>query len=345
MSPPNDLGAVVLLALAALEELFEQGEEHPDTAALTCPTMSPEALEILGDFLTMCCSGALLPSQIRNHARMWLEVALCGWPFDSSTALTLLRALRMLAAMTPEGADVDQPDPPAGTPLERAIEAVIADPAARPALWKALWYGTIFLPVADVDFDSDEHAVFRFVTLDIGGEPAILGFTTEERLDLVAPDDEPVGRVEPTGEELARLWPDDHWLILNPGFSVSTVLSPAELKGLPDGPKVFVPDELPYPLEPPATDDPRLAALRDARHTVPGVAELHWAVLRPEPPGRRRDVLVVRPADPQQSQVVLATFSAAASRAGFGSALVVAATPEIEVGLTAQAATVGVAVG
>ena len=344
MTPPDDLGEVVLLALAALDELFEHGEEHPDTAALTCPTMSPEALEALGDFLTMCCNGVLLPSQIRNHARMWLEVALSGWPLDSSTALTLLRALRMLTEMVPEDADVDQPDPPAGTPLERAIDAVIADPAARPALWKALWYGTIFLPVAEVDFDSDEHAVFRFVTLDVGGEPAILGFTTEERLDVVAPEDEPVGRVEPTGEELARLWPDDHWLILNPGFSVSTVLSPGEVKGLPDGPTVLVPEDHSYPLQAPATDDPRLTALREARHGVQGVAELHWAVLRPEPPGRTRDVLVVRPDDPQQSQVVLATFSAAASRAGFGSALVVAASPGIDAGRTAQAANVGVAV-
>jgi hypothetical protein len=95
--------------------------------------------------------------------------------------------------------------------------------------------------VADVDFEPDEHAIFRFVTMEIGGEIAILGFTTEERLDLVAPD-EPVGRVEPIGEELAAIWPEDHWLILNPGFELSTVLRPEEIRALPDGPTVTIED-------------------------------------------------------------------------------------------------------
>lgn len=343
MNPPDDLGEIVKSALGVVDRIFEEADESNDTAALTCPTMSPETLEMIGEYLATCLTGALAPSQIRNEARTWLEVALAGWPFDSPTALTLLRALRVLAELEPEAPEGDQPDPPAGTPLERAIEAVLADPAARPALWKALWYGTIFLPVADVDFDSDEHAVFRFVTVDIGGEPAILGFTTEERLDLVVPD-EPVGRVEPTGEELARLWPDRHWLILNPGFTVSTVLSPGEVKGLPDGPTVFVSDGAQYQLEAPPADDVRLPALRGVRHSVDGVAGVHWAVLRPGPAGRDRDVLVVSTNDRQRTQAVLVAFAEAASRAGFGNALVVASNPEIDAGLTAQATAVGLAV-
>ena len=344
MTRPEEEGDIMQSALDALDSMFEQTDDHSDTAALACPTMSPEVLEMVGDFLASTLVGEMASGEIRHEARMWLEMALAGWPFQSPTALVLLRALCMLAELPPEAGDAEQPDPPAGTPLERAIDAVLADPAARPALWKALWYGTIFLPVADVDFDGDEHAVFQFVTVDVGGEPAILGFTTEERLDLVAPD-EPVGRVEPTGEELARLWPENHWLILNPGFSVSTVLSAGEVKGLPDGPTVFVPEALPYSLEAPPADDPRLGALRDARRMVEGVSELHWAVLRPDPPGKVRDVLVVRASDPQQSQAVVASFSAAVSSAGFDNALVIAAKPEIQAGLTVQAVDVGVAVG
>lgn len=112
--------------------------------------------------------------------------------------------------------------------------------------------------MADVDFEHDEHAAFRFVTMEIGGEIAILGFTTEERLDLVAPDD-PVGRVEPIGQELAAIWPEDHWLILNPGFALSTVLSPAEIRGLPNGPTVMVPEDAEFEITPPPPDSPRLA--------------------------------------------------------------------------------------
>ena len=343
MSPADDIGEIVATAVALLDEVFELADDHPDRAALRCPTMSPEVLETIGFFLVASSNGAMAPWDIRNEARMYLELALAGWPFASPTALALLHALRRLAEFTPETPGAPALDPPAGTPLERAIDAVLTDPANRPALWKALWYGTIFLPVAEVDFDGDEQAVFRFVTVQVGGEPAILGFSTEQRLDLVAPA-EPVGRVEPTGEELARLWPEDHWLMLNPGFSVSVVLSPAEVKGLPDGPTVFVPGDLPYSVEAPPADDDRLLALRDARATVDGVSELHWALIRPAPPGRLRDVLVVRATDPRQSQAVIASVSAAATGAGFGSALVLAVTPDIKAGLTAQAVDVGVAV-
>jgi hypothetical protein len=337
---PDDLGLVAKEALAVIDRLFEDGEDSPDTAALVCPTMSPEALEMVADYLRTCLSGAIPPSLVANEARTWMEVALSGWPFDSPTALTLLRALRMLSSLTPEGADAERPEPEPSTPLERAVAAVLADPAARPALWKALWFGTIFLPVADVNFDHDEHAVFRFVTLEIGGEPAILGFTTEQRLDLVAPD-EPVGRVEPTGEELAALWPDGHWLILNPGFGLSTVLSPAEIQGLPEGPTVTVPEAAEYRLETPPADGLRLDALRRARQSVPGVLGLHWAVLRPGPAGRDRDVLVVSADQALVRAAIVAAFTEAAARAGFDRAFVVVAEDGVEVGLAAQATAKG----
>lgn len=239
MRPPDDLGVIVEEALAVVGRLLEQGEACGDTTALLCPTISPDILEMLAEYFRTCLTGAIPPSLVANEARAWIEVGLSGWPFDSPTVLTLFRALRMLASLTPEGAHDERPDPEPSNPLERAVAAVLADPTARPALWKALWYGSIFLPVADVDFEQDEHAIFRFVTMEIGGEIAILGFTTEERLDLVAPD-EPVGRVEPIGEELAAIWPEDHWLILNPGFELSTVLRPAEIRALPDGPTVTI---------------------------------------------------------------------------------------------------------
>jgi hypothetical protein len=342
MSSQEDGGTAVRSALDALDSLFELADEHFDTDALACPTMSPEVLEMVGDFLASSVVGDMSFDEVRHEARMWLETALAGWPFESPTALVLLQALQALAETPPQDSEEAQPDPPAGTPLERAIAAVVEDPATRPALWKALWYGTIFLPVADVDFDADEHAVFRFVTVDIGRETAILGFTTEERLDLVATA-EPVGRVEPTGEELARLWPDNHWLILNPGFSVSTTFSAGEIKGLPDGPSVFVPEEVPYTLEAPPADDARLAALRDARHTLEGVSELHWAVIRTVT-AKAKNVFVVRTHDPKQTHAVLASLSAAAARAGFDDALVVAAEPEHRAGLTVDAVKVGLVV-
>jgi hypothetical protein len=337
---PDDLGRIVEEALAGVDRLFAEGEGSTDSAALVCPTMSPETLEMVSDYLRTCLTGAIPPSLVATEARTWIEVALCGWPYESPTALMLLRALRMLASLTPEGAGEDRPEPEASTPLERAVAAVLADPAARPALWKALWFGSIFLPVADVDFDHDEHAVFRFVSIDIGGEPAILGFTTEERLDLVAPD-EPVGRVEPIGEELAALWPEDHWLILNPGFELSTVLSPAEIRGLPDGPTQIVPEETEFRLASPPADSDRVDALQRAMRSVPGVLGLHWAVLQPEPPGRNRDVLVVAADATMARSAVLAGFTEAASRAGFDRAIILAAEHGVEAGLAFQATAKG----
>lgn len=340
MRPPDDLGVIVEETLAVVDRLLEEGEDAADTAALVCPTMSPETLGMVSDYLGTCLTGAIPPSLVATEARTWIEVALCGWPFESPTALILLRALRMLASLTPEGADEERPEPEPSTPLERAVAAVIDDPAARPALWKSLWYGSIFLPVADVDFDHDEHAVFRFVTMEIGGEIAILGFTTEERLDLVAPD-EPVGRVEPIGEELAAIWPDDHWLILNPGFELSTVLSPAEIQGLPNGPTVTVPEEAEYRLETPPHDSARVDALQRAKRSVPGVLALHWAVLRPAPPGQHRNVLVVVTDDTLTRAAVLAGFTEAVARAGFDQAIIVPAEKGVDAGLAAQATAKG----
>jgi hypothetical protein len=337
---PDDLGVVVSGALTIVDRLFEEGEDSADKAALACPTMAPETMEMVAEYLRTCLTGALAPSVVANEARTWTEVALAGWPFESPTALTLLRALRMLASLTPEGADDERLEPEPSTPLERALAATLADPSARPALWKALWFGSIYLPVASVDFDHDEHAVFRFVTMDIGGEPAILGFTTEARLDLVAPP-EPVGRVEPIGEELAAIWPDGHWLVLNPGFELSTVLSPAEIQGLPDGPALLVPQEATYRLTPPPPGDARAEALQRARRSVPGVVELHWAVLRPEPPGRERDVLVVTADAALPRAVVLSGFTAAVSKAGFDRAIVLAAEEGVDAGLAAQATAQG----
>lgn len=343
MSLREDENLVVTSALQEISALLELADQHPDAPALACPTMSPETMDMVGEFLGSCLLDELLASEIRTEARMWLEVALAGWPFDSPTARAIVRALGALTEFAPQEGEDPLPEPPATTPLERAVEAVATDPAARPALWKALWYGTVFLPVADVDFDDDEHAVFRFVTVDIDGEPAILAFTTEERLDLVGAA-EPVGRIEPTGEELARLWPDNHWMILNPGFRLSTVLSDAEIKGLPAGPTVLVPDGESLGLTSPVSDDPRLVALSEARHSVAGVSELHWAQFRPDPLAKARDLLVVRVSEPRRSQAILASFSAAASRAGFDKALVLVADPEVQSDLTGQAARVGIAV-
>jgi hypothetical protein len=333
---PDDLGRVVEETLTVLERLLEEGETSADTATLTCPTLSPETLEMMGDYLGTCLTGAIPPSLVANEARTWIEVGLAGWPFESPIALTLLRAFRMLASLTPEDAHDERPEPEPSNPLERAMAAVLSDPTARPALWKALWYGSIFLPVADVDFEHDEHAVFRFVTMEVGGDIAILGFTTEERLDLVAPD-EPVGRVEPIGEELAAIWPQDHWLILNPGFELSTVLSPAEVRGLPDGPTVTIPEDVAFEITAPPAGSPRLAGLERAKRAVPGVLALHWALLAPQPAGRNRDVLVVTPDEALPRAAILAGFTEAASRAGFDQAIIVAAEPGTNAGLVAQA--------
>lgn len=344
MTPVEAVPGRVEAAIDALVELLELADEHPDAAALACRTMPPDVMVMIGEYLEASVGGALTNSQIRNEALTWLEVALAGWPFDSDIARTLVATFVELAGLPADPAP-EITGPAVRTPIERALQAAIADPTARPALWKALWYGTIFLPVAGVDFDADDAAAFRFVALDIGGEPTILGFTTEERLDLVTPD-EPVGRVEPTGEELARLWPEDHWLVLNPGFDLSTVLSPAEIRGLPGGPTVFVPEDLQGTVEAPTTEEHQLRALQEARRSVTGISALHWAVVRPDQAGAKpRDVLVIDVEADGKPLSVLAAFIEAAASSGFENAVVLLADPGNEASLCSMVRSSGLGLG
>src|SRR6266545_1771200 len=76
---PDDLGVVVKEALATIDRLVGEAEDSADKAALACPTLSPETLEMLGDYLRSCLTGALAPSRVRNEARTWAELALTGW--------------------------------------------------------------------------------------------------------------------------------------------------------------------------------------------------------------------------------------------------------------------------
>lgn len=326
MTLPSGVGEAVEEGLAAIERLFEDAEDPADIAAVSSPMMPPDVMALVGEYLAVGVDGVLTAHELRNEARMWLEVALAGWPFDSPTARTVVRGLLGLAGIVPDD-QAPLHEPPVSTPLEKALAAAIDDPEKRPALWKALWYGTIFLPVAEVDFDGEEAAAFRFAAADIGGEPTVFGFTTEERLDLVIPAGEPIGRVEPTGQELARLWPETQWLILNPGFALSTVLSPAEIQGLPDGPRLFLPDDITGTVAAPGSDElHRLGALKAARRRVTGVSALHWAVIRPDQPGERsRDVVVIDPAEDAKPAAVLAAFVEATSASVFGNAVILVA--------------------
>ena len=143
-------------------------------------------------YLDALAAGQLRTTTAKNEARAWIEMAVGEWPFESVAARAVLRAL--VAVL-----HVDERPPPVPRPVEdltpvgsveRTIAAVVVDPAARPSLWRALWQGTIVLPVASVDYERDPSgAVYRFVTARIGRDPVIFGYTSSERLDLVDPAD------------------------------------------------------------------------------------------------------------------------------------------------------------
>jgi hypothetical protein len=124
----------------------------------------------------------------------------------------------------------------------------------------------------------------------------VLGFASQARFDALLPEGAEMSRLLAPGHELPKIWPEDHWLVINPGHATKVVLSPGEVAGLPDG----GPGELPHPagveLAAPPEDDGRGLLLAAAIATVPDCAEVHWARMRPRiapdhTPGR--DVLVV----------------------------------------------------
>lgn len=243
--PPADgpLDEVLGDALEGILDLLEHGPDAADREAAACPALRDLAPELF-TFFDHAVSGHLSPQQVGIEARAWQVLGLQRWPLGSLTAqdtLTAMNALAELEGPLP-GAGPDDPDPPPENELERAVQAARGDPRQRRRVWEQLLTGTVHLAVVDYEVDPDRQASLAFLGSELRGTRHTFAFTSEGRLQSLLDDaGTHLLSVEATGEELARFWSPDTWLVLNPGSGLAFVLSPAEVKCLPVGPRALLP--------------------------------------------------------------------------------------------------------
>ena len=170
------------------------------------------------------------------------------------------------------GAIAEQPGPDPELPIEVAL----ADPGARGALRRAVFAGTLFLPVLDVGTEGSQVSI-QFVPIVARGCPLISAFTSRERLGDIP-------HLEVDGHELAALCPPGHGLIINPGCSLGAALDEVEVRCLPSAPTVGIRDGQ-VDLRPLGPDDD------DLRAVLADVGSGHLAAARQV--GESDDVVVV----------------------------------------------------
>jgi hypothetical protein len=258
-----------------------------------------EVLQDLGRFVTDAGEGWFTDAEASEEAEVWLALL--------SAAGLRAPALTRFLALLVKGAGASSPPPageaPPANPLEAAARLARSDDQARPALWRALHQGSVHIPVLHHDLIlPGGKARFRLLAVPIGGSAVVLGFTTEQHLDALAPE---AGRIEAKGEELAGVWPEEHWLVLDAGTPHAVLLAPSEVTGLPDGPTQLLPPPEAVVITPGHRADgrwpPVVAALRDA-----GATRAAWATIRaPSGPGEPREVVAVVADDPASAGAAL----------------------------------------
>lgn len=285
--------AVVDAAIGAVAQRRRVSHRAEPDVPIDRDLFDGQTLKDLTEFLRHVRRGVLTRQEIAEEAGVWRQLLEVGWPDDAGDHQEVAQAVDLLAAL-PDA----ELEPVTLTPiepindLERAMAATSRDESTRPALWQALHDGEIVLPVVAYELIRPEGANFQFLAAPFDKAPLVLGFTTDERFDALLPDASQVSRVTPRGSDLAKFWPDGHWLMINPGYANQVVLSPWEITGLPGGPS----SELPHPrsakIESPDEHDGRLPALVQALADTPQVDHVVWAQVRP-----RRDSTSAAPQD------------------------------------------------
>jgi hypothetical protein len=310
------------LLQAAIGEITQHRRAWPADQAADGPdpvVFDQETLGDLLDFLRDARRGLLAPDDVVHEARIWQKLVDVGWTVSSGDS-PVERAVDMLAGPPPGPQPQSQQPGPAERParaevepandLEHALAAVVEDEAARPALWHALHRGELVLPVV-----ATEEATLQFLCAPASEQPLVFGFATEERFDSLLPNGSEISRVLAPGSDIPKIWPAGHWLMVNPGYANSVVLSPSEVTGLPHGPL----SELPHPrtveLATPGDDDEERAVLLAAAVVaVAGCAHVTWALARARTAPERspwRDVLVVHAASGYDQAAVVQSLIAA----------------------------------
>lgn len=347
-SAPGSAAAASILdaAIRAIEVRRRSPTNVAPDVPLDSTVLHPQVLRDLLEFLQVSRRGLYTAGEMAQEAGMWRQIVDTAWPAEARDASTVRRAVDLLAAVPAERQARPKPIPvePVNE-LERAMAAVVADESCRPALWRALHDGDVVLPVVAYELIRPEGANFQFMAIPYGETPLVLGFATAERFDSQLPPGSQVSRVLAPGRDLSKFWPAGHWLMINPGYANSVVLSPWEITGLPHGGR----SELPHPravqLAAPEEDDERAEPLVDMVTSLPAVDQVWWARVRPRrSPAQApwQDVLIVSaPTGPSEADETAAAhaLSVALPPGAFPRAIVIgrqadAEHPFIEAALT-----------
>lgn len=322
------------LAQLIADVFFEGVDELPgvDDAMADALESLETHLEVLGEELGG--SVFVLLRDVRNgvvertSARVTAEVLLRHVAATAGVATVepLVRFLGALAVL-PDGAETHprafDPTPDPESAIEVAMAAQVIDPGARGQLRRALYAGSLIVPVLALGVE-DTSLSLRFLPVFARGMPMVSAFTSQERIAehaaAVGVDDVPT--IEVDGFELSMLCPLGHGVAVNPGWVAGCVLEEIEVRSLPHAPGLVVPDgeiEL-RPARHPAIVG-ALDAVRDGVDSL-GVAEIVAA-------HRDDDIViaVVGHAGTTPEQAVRRVAAALAERGFEGPVVVPAASP------------------
>jgi hypothetical protein len=221
----------------------------------------------------------------------------------------------------------------AGNELRALLARLHHDPALRPRLWPVLYRSTVHLGVPAYDLVPGQHAALSLLGAEVNGCRHVFGFTSAEGLAAVLAGasgggGEEMVSVEATGEELTRFWPADRWLVLDPGGPLATVLEPAEVRCLPQGPRHGVPHPDTVEVFAPDPDevrDERIAALGAG---IDAISSIRLAVLVDRTSRSVQVLAAVAVADRARLAQTLSVLADRSTFAGVGPLLAVPDTPD-----------------
>ncbi|HEV2068163.1 MAG TPA: enhanced serine sensitivity protein SseB C-terminal domain-containing protein [Acidimicrobiales bacterium] len=180
--------------------------------------------------------------------------------------------------------------------LEAAVAAAARDPGRRAELRHALWDAELLIPLPELPgapARALDEGTLALPVVESGGRRYVPVFTSPEALRRYVPEDVPTAVL--TGKALARAWPADAWMALNPRSEASAILGPDEVVRLPGEPPVAPsnPIEERFAVGEPAEEPEELIELvRRYCRSRPEVVAAYRALVLVDAPGRRPQLVV-----------------------------------------------------
>ncbi|MBW3650398.1 MAG: enhanced serine sensitivity protein SseB [Actinobacteria bacterium] len=180
--------------------------------------------------------------------------------------------------------------------LEAAVAAAARDPGHRAELRQALWDAELLVTLPEppgAPAQALGEGTLALPVVESGGRRYVPVFTSPEGLRRYVPEDVPTAVL--TGRALARAWPADAWMALNPRSQAGAILGPDEVAGLPGAPPAGQPDqsEERFAVGEPAEEPEEVIELvRRYCRSRPEVLTAYRALVLVDAPGRRPQLVV-----------------------------------------------------